>query len=108
MPFKRRLRLAFAALDHPAWCEEALDAARAAAPGLIDPAAHAESGAAAPPDLILLLDRDCPAAIGTVPAAVRVRSCDLRVCADAAARRAALTACIEGIAGGLRLLDRQA
>jgi len=106
MPFKRRLRLALVALDHPEWAQEAVDLADASAGERIEPraASPAETGILEWADLVLTLE-DCAArALPALPARVQVRHLDLA--GNAEARAAQIAERLRGIVGGLKLLAR--
>ena len=106
MPFKRRLRLVFAALDHPDWAQEAVRLAAAGAGERIEPraASPTEVGILEWADLVLTLE-DCAArALPALPSRVQVRHLDLAGNAEERAVRIAER--LRGIVGGLNLLAR--
>jgi hypothetical protein len=106
MPFKRRLRLAFAALDHPHWAQEAVRLAEAGAGERIEPraASPAETGILEWADLVLTLEDSAARALPTLPSRVQVRH--LGLAGDAEARAAQIAERLRGIVGGLNLLAR--
>lgn len=106
MPYKRRLRLLWIAVDHPQWAREACEFA---APLSADRIEHRGAASAHPsewPDLIVTLDDAARDTLPPLPTRVQVRHLDLAGAADPAARRALVEARVSGILGGLRLLDR--
>jgi hypothetical protein len=106
MPFKRRLRLVFVALDHPDWAQEAVDLtedtvwerikARAASP--------AETGVLEWADLVLALEDSAARALPALPSRVQVRHLDLA--GNAGGRAVQIVQRLSSIVGGLELLAR--
>lgn len=107
MPFKRRLRLVFAALEKPAWAEEAVRLAGESAGERIEArtAGPAEVQILESADLVLTLEASAAAALPKLPSRVQVRHLDLATAADAGARAALIAARLRGILGGMDLLD---
>jgi hypothetical protein len=106
MPFKRRLRLVFVALDHPEWAQEAVDLAEHSAWTWIRAraASPAETGILEWADLVLTLEDRAARALPALPARVQVRHLDLA--GNAEARAAQIAERLRGIVGGLKLLGR--
>ena len=106
MPFKRRLRLVFVAIDHPDWAQEAVRLAETGAGERIEPraASPAETGILEWADLVLTLE-DCAArALPALPARVQLRHLDLS--GNAEERAVRIVERLSGIVGGLDLLAR--
>jgi hypothetical protein len=106
MPFKRRLRLVFAALDHPDWAQEAVRLAEAGAGERIEPraASPAEAAVLEWADLVLTLEDSAARALPALPARVQVRHLDLA--GNAEARAAQIVPRLRSIVSGLELLAR--
>jgi hypothetical protein len=106
MPFKRRLRLVFVALDHPDWAREAVRLAEASVGERIEPraASPAENGILEWADLVLALEDSAARALPALPARVQVRHLDLA--GNAGERAAQIAERLRGIVGGLNLLAR--
>ncbi len=106
MPYKRRLRLLWIAVDHPQWAREAWEFAAPLSVYHIEHRGAASAHVSEWPDLIVTLDDAARDTLPPLPARVQVRHLDLAGTADPAARRALIEVRVSGILGGLRLLDR--
>lgn len=109
MAYKRSLRLLWLAVDHGQWAREACTQAAAMGGPRIQhrASATADTGDALRwADLILTLDSAARARLPPLPPRVQTRHLDLETCVDAADRAAAVRQRVEGVLGGLRLLDR--
>lgn len=106
MPYKRPLRLLWAAFDHPDWEREACDAALPASGGRIEHRAATGAQAWDWADLVLTLDEAARKGLPLLPPRIQVRHLDLDGAADGAARRALVEGRVAGIVGGLHVLER--
>jgi hypothetical protein len=106
MPFKRRLRLTFAALDHPEWAQEAAGLAEARAGERIEARAATpdERDVLAWADLVLTLEDSAARALPALPSRVQVRHLDLA--GNAGVRAVQIVQRLSSIVSGLELLTR--
>lgn len=106
MPFKRRLRLVFAALDHPDWAQEAVDLAEHCAWTWIKAcaASPAETGVLERADLVLTLEDSAARALPALPSRVQVRH--LGLSGNAGVRAVQIVQRLSSIVSGLELLAR--